>query len=61
MTEKIANFLYEELCGIYCNTCKNDLDDDLCGDCHRKYMNWAISRSTAEELAARIVKIINEE
>ena len=50
----------DELSSIYCYNCKNDLDEDLCGDCHRKYMNWRLSESAAEEIADKIMKVVNE-
>ena len=60
MKKKITKLLMDELSSIYCYNCKNDLDEDLCGDCHRKYMNWRLSESAAEEIADKIMKVVNE-
>ena len=56
MREKIANIIYDELSYIYCFNCRNEDDDDSCEVCYRKYMNWAIGKSTAEEIADKIIK-----
>lgn len=34
---------------VYCWNCANQ-DTDNCEDCHRKYMNWSISRETVESV-----------
>ena len=57
MTEKIAEVLENNLCRVYCNTCAYDLTKDLCGDCHRKYMNWRISHDAAVWIAREIERI----
>lgn len=51
LQEKIADILERELYYVYCFNCKNGLDDESCGDCHRKYMNWSISHSAAMSIA----------
>ena len=49
----------EEFNSVYCWNCHgNDnasVREDLCEDCHRKNMNWSISRITAERIANKIV------
>lgn len=60
MKEKIIGILMDELSFVYCFNCANDLDEDLCGDCHRKYMNWKLSESSAEKIADAIIGVINE-
>lgn len=60
MEDKIAKILHEELCYAYCNTCAKGLDEDLCGDCHRKYMNWSLSKDAAQEIARKICEAIQE-
>lgn len=39
----------DAFCYAYCDNCENNMDEDLCGDCHRKYQNWSASRKTVEE------------
>lgn len=34
----------------YCNNCENDLEDELCDGCHRKYINWAASKKVIERI-----------
>lgn len=46
--EEIRKKLELELCAIYCYNCANNLDEDKCGDCHRKYMNWQPSYELLE-------------
>lgn len=60
MKEKITKLLMDELSSIYCYNCKNDLDEDLCGDCHRKYMNWLLSESAAEEITDKILEVMRD-
>lgn len=50
----------DELSFVYCFNCANDLDDDLCGDCHRKYMNWRLSKSSAEEITDKILEAMKD-
>lgn len=40
----------EAFCYAYCDNCEKELDEDLCGDCHRKYQNWSASRKTVEKV-----------
>lgn len=58
MKEKIIDILRNELSSVYCFNCENDLDEDLCGDCHRKYMNWRLSKSSAEEITDKILEVM---
>lgn len=39
----------KEFGSVYCWNCANQ-DTDDCEDCHRKYMNWSISRETVESV-----------
>ena len=57
---KIVNILMDEFSYVYCFNCNNNLDEDLCGDCHRKYMNWRLSESTAEEIADKILEVMRD-
>ena len=60
MKEKIIDILRDELSSVYCFNCENDLDEDLCGDCHRKYMNWKLSKSSAEEITDKILEAMKD-
>ena len=60
MKEKIIDILRDELSSVYCFNCENDLDEDLCGDCHRKYMNWKLSKSSAEEITDKILEVMRD-
>ena len=55
--EEIIEILKREFGYIYCYNCKYEQEDsesDSCEWCHRKYMNWSISDSAAEEIAEEI-------
>lgn len=54
--EEITNILTETLCYAYCDNCGNNMDEDLCGDCHRKYQNWKLSVEVAEKIADEILE-----
>ena len=58
--KKIMNILLENFYHVYCDTCKY-YDTDSCDDCHRKYMNWALSVDTARTLAEEIIEAITNE
>lgn len=64
LEEKISDYLFDNLDYIYCQNCRyNNEEDDLyhfCENCHRKAMNWEISKSECDCLARKILKIINE-
>ena len=63
MKDKIAQFIYDYLDWAYCNNCRyNFEDEDLekCNCCHRKSINWELSKETAEDLANEIMDIIKE-
>ena len=55
--KKAVDFLFNELSSVYCYNCRGNLDDDFCGDCHRKYMNWGIDEDTATSIVNEITKI----
>lgn len=42
--------VYEAFCYAYCDNCEKNMDEDLCGDCHRKYQNWSASKKTIEKV-----------
>ena len=46
MEEKIKEILLKELSYAYCDNCGTE----DCEDCHRKYMNWSVSRETVESV-----------
>lgn len=47
--EDAIEAVWDAFCYAYCDNCEKEMDDDLCGDCHRKYQNWSASRKTVEE------------
>ena len=51
------DILLKEFDYVYCDTCKY-YDTDSCDDCHRKYINWALSVNTARRLAEEIIEAI---
>lgn len=58
--QKIIDILLENFYGVYCDTCKY-YDTNSCDECHRKYMNWALSINTARTLAEEIIEAITNE
>lgn len=48
----LKNFDY-----VYCDNCKY-YDTNSCDECHRKYMNWALSDDAARKLAEEIIEAI---
>ena len=42
--------IYETFCYAYCDNCEKEMNEDLCGDCHRKYQNWSASKKTIEKV-----------
>ena len=56
--EEISNLIYEYIDYMYCDNCRYNFeipDTCNCDDCHRKYVNWAVSRYDCELLAERIL------
>ena len=63
--EKIADLIYTTLDYMYCDNCRfsSEITEDevgyyRCEDCHRKYNEWGISKSTSLRLANKIIEII---
>lgn len=52
--QEISDLIYNTLDYAYCDTCRHDGDDDRCDYCHRKSINWEISRQTADRIAEKI-------
>lgn len=55
----------EELNYVYCYNCRiNELDEEdedwNCDFCHRKNMNWELSKKCVEGIAEDILDIINK-
>ena len=49
--EQFKEFLKRRLDNIYCWNCGNeDNNDDMCEECHRKYMNWKPSDNFLNEI-----------
>lgn len=61
MKEKISELLYQQLGYAYCDNCEHILDDSICEECHRKNINWSISKITTDKLSVKIIKIIKED
>ena len=63
--EKMVNILTDTLSYCYCDNCKygdyEKYGNNHCNDCHRKYVNWALSPETAEEIIEKIINIYKEE
>lgn len=59
--ETIAVLLKEELSYVYCFNCEHQDNEDMCEECHRKNMNWALSMDTALGLADKVLKIAEGE
>lgn len=52
-----------ELSDIYCHNCRGNDDKvnaDFCEDCHRKYINWELSQTTAEAIAEKAICFLKE-
>lgn len=60
MLSTIADILKDELCYVYCNTCKHNIEDDECEYCHRKYMYWGISESESMRIATKIISALED-
>lgn len=60
MKERISELLYQQLGGVYCDSCEYQDNEERCNGCHRKYMNWAISEEAANGLAEAIMEIVNK-
>lgn len=58
--EQIKDLLVYEFDSVYCYNCGADAESGICDDCHRKYMNWRLSESCAEEIAEKIYGEENE-
>ena len=48
--QKAIEAIYETFCYAYCDNCEKEMNEDLCGDCHRKYQNWSASKKTIEKV-----------
>lgn len=55
--EEQVSFLEEYFSSVYCDTCRYRYDNGACDYCHRKAMNWGLSKDAAEE----IIKKLNED
>lgn len=42
--------IYHAFCYAYCNNCEKKMNEDLCGECHRKYQNWSASKKVIEKV-----------
>lgn len=61
MKDKIAQFIYDYLDWAYCDDCRYNFEDsETCDCCHRKSINWGLSKETAGVIADKIMDIIKE-
>lgn len=65
--QKISDLIYNALDYMYCDNCRhnsethdNGYGGDPCEDCHRKSNGWAVSRSTSNYLADKILAMKND-
>lgn len=59
--KQFTDYIENELSSVYCYNCKgndNDVEQDFCDDCHRKYMNWSISENAKNGIAEKAIEII---
>lgn len=54
---RFVDFLQNELQSVYCDTCRSN-DDNDCGYCHRKAMEWGISSDEAEYIADKAIEFL---
>ena len=59
--EQIVELLMNEFRSVYCDTYRGNDVDDSCEHCHRKYMEWSISKDNAQRIAEKITKGENNE
>ena len=57
---EIVDYLLEYFNSVYCYNCAGQDRDELCEECHRKYMNWELSEEAAVKIAARICGDTND-
>lgn len=60
-TEKAVKYVEESLSDIYCDSCKERGNWDICDYCRRKSMMWGISHEKAESIVDGIVMILKED
>lgn len=58
--EAIINVLMDRFRSVYCNTCVGNGDMDYCDMCHRKNMNWGLSRTSAGHIADLIIQALDK-
>lgn len=62
MRDKIAQVIYDYLDWAYCDNCRYGSElPEKCDCCHRKSINWEISKETAEVIADRIMEVVRYE
>ena len=62
--EQIADFIENSLDSVYCDSCnarEKEEHEYKCDECHRKSMNWGISRAKAESITVGVISIMREE
>ncbi len=53
--------IYNAFCYAYCDNCEKGMDENLCGDCHRKYQNWSASKESIKNALNKIVPSVIDE
>jgi len=48
--KRAIDAVYDAFCYAYCDNCGKEMNEDLCGDCHRKYQNWSASKKIIEKV-----------
>ena len=56
----IRRLLLKSFTHIYCDTCDNVGQEDICEQCSRKEMKWELSTKEAELLTIKIIKIMEK-
>lgn len=57
LKDKIFELLEYSFASVYCNTCAHK-NDQNCDECHRKAMMWSISSERADEIANKILLLV---
>lgn len=58
--QAVMDILLKEFRSVYCDTCEGNLEEDYCEGCHRKYMNWGLSKSAASGIADEVIETLNK-
>ena len=64
--ELVSKLIYDYVDYMYCDNCRFNTElqeesENACGDCHRKYNGWGISRRAADTISEKILKLLEVE